>query len=350
MLHPNSNHISVTYRNNLTSFPISSISFLLFPIHRLFFRKMLTHITFQCADSPLGRFDPAALTDQAAMELLVSGFSDSCQRQFQGPTGEFRDVSSWDIVMSHHEGKVLELEILGMAGDDEEALSGTFETKYLPRSMHTLVIAYCSFESSFSFAGLPPTSQSLNIIEVPFSGTLDWASLPEEIDRIALVNTGFSGSVDLTVLPDSLKELSLRSNRFEGEICLTSLPPRMFLLLIQDSNLTGSVDLSRLPETLVELDLSSNGLTGEVSLEALPVKMQCLNISDNAFTGELAIDTLPAAMCDLFVFANDFSGEIDLSVAHAGFRLDAHSEPQFAHRRGTKMRNAKLRVKKRNDA
>ena len=182
---------------------------------------------FSLADTGLFRANPATLSDQTRMELLIAESPDALHQKFSDKEGDYLDVCEWESVACDDDGNVTKIDF------------GIFE-----------------LGGSVSLDHLPPMLEYLDIsrldiyIRYPklyLSGTLDAALLPRYMTVCNLKNNLFSGCVDFTQFPPTMREILLASNEFSGGVVLNKLPATLTTLFLDKNKFSGNLDLTALP-------------------------------------------------------------------------------------------------------
>ena len=248
-------------------------------------------------DTSLGRVDYSLLSDQTLMEMLIRGFDDESQKEFQDNDGMHLDVCKWSCIKCDDDERVVEID------KNNEDLSGSIEISYVPPKVKVLIITSWR------------TSQ--------LSGSADFTHLPEGMEDMRLNNNELTGNIDLTHLPIEMKDLRLNKNQLTGEIDLTHLPYGVELLFLNGNQFTGEIDLTHLPERISQLTLNNNQLTGGIDLTRLPDGMRYLTLNNSQLTGSLFISNLPPLMILLDIRANLFNAiAVVDSQTHATVKLE----------------------------
>ena len=251
------------------------------------------------ADLPLSRFDPSTLSAQASMELLVEGLGTMTKKHFQEENGEYKDLAEWKGVTLRTDGDVYKISWNAWSGIPVEAMRGTFDFRYLPRTLFELCLEGVKCQCTLDFAALPDQVTSLRLSYCYFTGSVDLAAFPASITEIEIQGDpwgqgpGLTGSVDLTRLPPRLKVLNIRDTQISGTINLEHLNPTLEKLRLNDNNFSGSVTFNNLPATLRDIQLSNNVFCGEIDLSGVPTTLEELNITGNDFSGTLDLSKVP---------------------------------------------------------
>ena len=263
-------------------------------------------------DPALGRFDSSTLSEQMLMELLMQGFDSGFQADYLDAPGEFTDISKWDIVTMDANGEVTQVNIPSIVDQlfGEVNVTGTLETKYVPRGINCFSIVNVQLAGTFDVASLPDSIDELGIERVPFTGTFDCTSMPASLIEGKIRNTNLSGSLDLTALPPKIKDLYIDKNKFSGSIDLTKLPASIMYFDLHKNQLSGSIDLTHLPAGLLELELQGNQFSGSISLESLPSCLQRLDVSSNQLEGTIGVTYISPELQSVRIYENNFSGTV----------------------------------------
>ena len=175
-------------------------------------------IAFPCIDSSLGKMDPSMLSDQARMELAVTGLTDESCEEFRDNEGVFLDACEWVATKCDSDGNVTGLCL-------ETTYWGTLCLDFFPQSLNDIRIS-CNgnLTGTVDTALLPPRLTVLHLDDNSFIGSVDMTALPATLEYFDIQENKFSGGCDLTALPSSLEELIVCDNLFSGSLCLGTLP------------------------------------------------------------------------------------------------------------------------------
>ena len=247
-------------------------------------------MTFQkalllCADPHLGRVDYSSLSDQTLMEMLLNGFDEDAQKQFQDEHGMYLDVCQWTFVTCDDAENVIKISQI-------EGTSGVLSLSCIPSKVKRVDLSY---DILFDISGKKLT------------GSIYLEHLPQSTTNLCVSYHHLSGSVDLTQLPRQMEELHLQKNLFTGSVDLTRLPQCMMALYLQQNQFTGSVDWTNLPQSLQHLGLGNNQFTGSVDLSKLPQNMRFIDIDKNFFCGSFIATNLPPNISTIIASGNQFS-------------------------------------------
>ena len=267
-----------------------------------FFYSIFSMLLFPCIDPALGRLDYASLSDQARMEILVSGLDEASRKCVQDENGAIIDVCDWPSITCDDEGNVIRMKPQARFADRR----GTLYLDYIPPK--------CVY---FSIS-----------VRTNLTGTLTTSLLPQVLEVFACSNNKFFGTVDFTSLPSAMREFSIANNNFSGSCDLTKLPKGLTALEIGSNNFTGSLDLTALPLGLTDFDAGCNAFSGEIQLHKLPPTLVSLFIDGNSLTGKFSLVNPPDALEEVVASDNEFSGDavmshrIGFGVKLAGNNID----------------------------
>ena len=280
---------------------------------------MLFHLA---AVDPLGRFDPASLSDQTIMELFADQLG-NVREWLYTADGDYQWVCDWAGVTCT-DGNVTQitqelcikstssaLVRVGFLPPHLESLAiGSYfdsvrlrnriaiESEKLPSGLKCINIRNCNFTEGLDFVALFASLEALETITFlsnRLGEMVDLSALPRTTEDCALIETELFGRCQLVGLPDRLIFLNCKTNRLEGEIDLTQLPASLKLLDLSENKLEGKISLQSLPDRLQRLKLAQNAFIGGVDLRGLPVDLRELDIQRNNFTGVLALAHVPGA-------------------------------------------------------
>ena len=228
-------------------------------------------------ESQFGRLDYALLPDQALMEMLVDGFSETIKERYLDKNGMFLDVCDWGGVVC-----------------DDDANVKCVESFY--------------GDGSISLEFIPPKVGAFFMNVAKLSGTFSASTLPEGMEYFEIGDNSFKGTVDFTSLPETMQQLSLYYNFFTGSAELDSLPKALTRLWVQHNEFSGSLNLTKLPPNFEYLDASSNAFSGKFRLENVPKNTHTINASENRFD-EVAI--VPSNVCDVYLRGSGVTSVVD---------------------------------------
>ena len=248
-------------------------------------------------DPALGRLDPMLLSNQAMMEPLIQGCTDTSKAILQDANGEYEEYTAWNIVQCACGGE----SIIFMP---DIHLEGTLSFEFLPRTTKGVYI------------GLDLSAWAPLLF-----GTLDTEALPECLGEFIAKWQGFTGTVDMSKLPPNLQTLNIYSNKFSGSADLTALPGSLNILNIGKNKFSGSVNLEKLREALATLEMEENQLCGTLTLDKLPETLTKLNTFRNQFTGDVVIDNLSEQLKDINLENKALHGSVILKVSHNSLRV-----------------------------
>ena len=183
------------------------------------------HLLLTAMDPSMSRFNPADFDDQTCMEMLFQGFDMNLQARFQDMHENFvafcHPQSAFVVgcIRCNANEEVTQICILGSVHSSAVALTGTLETRFLPRKLERLRIARRSGDpkrkesevgGTIDFVAMPDALTSIQLIGVAFSGTVAFRQLPSSLLHLHLSQCVFSGSADLTALPNTLVQAFLK--------------------------------------------------------------------------------------------------------------------------------------------
>ena len=256
-------------------------------------------------DIEFDMFAPVVLPQQALMEHLISGLSDS--KEFKDANDNMLDIHDWRGVTCNSEGDVEMIEW-------DEIEEGDIDTRWVPSTVRILSIVQSEVCGSIDFLVLPEGLVELLIECTCFSDAVDLRNIRSSIRSIELESNDFSGSVHLSGLANTLEVLSLSGNAFTGTVDLGALPESMVSLNLGRNELTGVVDLRHLPSNLGALFLRHNAFHGSIDLDSLPASLHTLYLSHNKLEGEVNLESFPESLTSLCLDHNKLSGSFDMSL------------------------------------
>ena len=221
-----------------------------------------------------------SMTDQAMMEMLISGLSAKSKDHFQASNESYLDVCDWDFVECDTKDRVISIFFNGPT-----CFRGSVFLEYIPRCVIEFSVAY-----------------------IPFEGTLDTTALPDRMHTLDIDTTHLSGTVNFTKFPERITTLRLESNHFTGSCDLTALPAALVTLSLSGNQFSGSLDLYTLPRTMGSLDISHNSFSGEFALCDHPDTLLCIDAQRNGFQG---VAVAPKDGVEVRLFGNDITAVVD---------------------------------------
>ena len=186
------------------------------------------HLLLQSADfSPLGRFDPATLTEQEVMEIMFAPDNFDQARVQLGGGGE--DRCSW----------------LGVECNKAKNVTSII--------WHGTVIA---LKGNFNFEMLPTHLTRLILYMQEMSGEIQTSRLPEGLDMLIVQACHFTGTVDMQSLPPKLRKLIITGNEITHISDIRGLPKRMEICKVNEMNVReAKIFVGKLPSSALEIDL-----------------------------------------------------------------------------------------------
>ena len=157
-------------------------------------------------DPSLGRLDYASLSQQALMELLISGVKEVSK--ICGSREAPLDVAEWCGVQLH-----TSRETVRKIDWNFVKLGGSLLVQWAPSSLERMSIRHNSLVGSLETENLPANLRYLNLEGNRLCGTVDLTHLPACLDALDLSKNQLSNSIDLTRLPACLQELKLSHNQ-----------------------------------------------------------------------------------------------------------------------------------------
>ena len=225
-----------------------------------------------CADpSILGRFDKASLSDQNLMELFVGEFKDVGIAKDMDTN--FISIEKWSVL---HLDAAKHVTTINMSL--ENVVFGGSYTNF--RSIEE----GCFDEGgSVDFQYVPPTVISLRIVHLYLSGTIETRDLPRGLKTLEIPSNKISGTFDTAALPGSLESVDVSYNKLEGSVHLESLPEALKYFRVQNNTFTGDLEFDALPEGLISMNLAHNRFEGEIKLINLPKSLREAELDENLF-------------------------------------------------------------------
>ena len=272
---------------------------------------MLFALSLICADDQhaLGRLDYDSLSDQARMEIHISGMAAPAKARVQDPNGGYLDMCDWPCNTCDENGKLIKIAPIKRHIE----LAGTLRMDFLPQTVKHFTISMKTIQGTIETKFLPPVLEYLDIADNEFFGTLDFKTLPRAMVEFRITNNKFSGGCDLTALPPDLRSLEIADNDFTGDLVLTHLPA-----------------------SLRDFDAGCNHFVGELQLDSLPPLLESLFIDKNHFCGQFRLLNVPEELAEVVAshnsFAKDavvlgsFAERLSLEDAGVEFVLDENGE------------------------
>ena len=261
----------------------------------LLIKKMHIVSLIVCPDSEnLQRLDPALLSQQALMEMLVEGFKD--KSMFQDKNGNYADISEWPHVFLK-DGRVVELstrdfpsQIRRLENGPSGKFGGTLNLQFLPNSVKYLTITGQAMTGTINTKFLSAEMYSLQLSKNAFEGSFALDSLPPSISEVSIKENNFCGALNLSCSLPNLRHFWAQSNKFQGSIDLENLPKSLEILNLEDNQLVGSANLNKLPQRLLHLFLGRNsGLCGALFTSALSPWLESLTLSHMTLRGNVKL-------------------------------------------------------------
>ena len=269
-------------------------------------------------DPSLGRLDYDSLSDQALMEMLISGMQDKSKEIFQDGNGNFTDACDWNA--RDWEGpdvRCTNKRVVEIALWNFRFASKQFPFEFIPPLVTSFRFTFSRLCGTLHTPFLPTILEKFNVQNNDLNGSIDFKGLPRRLHFLSLSSNRFCGSLLLADLPDTMAMLDAQLNYFSGEIMLDSLPPTMEEILLGHNELTGPIHIQRLPNSMEIIDVRSNWLSGEFRLLALPPNLREIDISDNSLEERAVISGTTGDMFFKLVHSNIESVIDDKGGEHA---------------------------------
>ena len=242
-------------------------------------------LIFTSADH-LGRFDTSSLSDQALIELFVSGFNDV--NFAKDANGDFIDIQLWKAVKFDKTGKLFSINMIDYGG--------VFHDRNPNPSIQTR-----------SFCG---------------GGSVDLKYIPPSVRIFRLKSMLLTGTIDTAALPPDLQIFDVNDSCFEGSFCVKTLPKELREVVVSHNQLSGSLDIENLPPQVRIFSVRNNNFSGLIHLCSLPNKLCTLDIQRNHFEGTLEIRNAPKSLYAVFAQFNNFAKDTRIIEVHDGLRVE----------------------------
>ena len=197
---------------------------------------MLHPLIFTCVDPALSRLDYELLSDQARMEIFVSGLNAESKTNITDAHSMLIDVCDWPAVTCDAERNVIVIKCYRQ---------GTANA------------------GSVLFDFLPPKVTHVAASMRSVTGTIETRLLPKGLTIFDVSDNSFYGTIDFSQIPRNVIEFRIPSNDFRGRCDFAHLPPQLQSLEIADNAFFGSILLIALPETLIDFDAGNNDFSGK---------------------------------------------------------------------------------------
>ena len=234
-------------------------------------------------DPALGRLDHHSLSDQALMEMLISGMDEEDQEYYQDGNDNFLDVCEWSVVTCTDE------RVTAVNVRYKEFGETQFPFRFIPPNVSHFQGEGSNLHGTLDTAELPQSLLDFNVADNKLHGTLNWKGLPQKLEILIIHGNKFCGSLALSDLPRSLKDFEAGENQFSGEISLNDLPPALEELWLYGNSLTGSIYIEKLPESIKNISLDENSLSGDFRMDTFPANLSRLDVSKNAFSPKVVL-------------------------------------------------------------
>ena len=241
-------------------------------------------------DAALGRLDYHSLSDQALMEMLISGMDEEDQEYYQDGNDNFLDVCEWSVVTCTDE------RVTSVNVRYKEFGETQFLFRFIPPNVSHFQGEGSNLHGTLDTAELPQVLLDFNVADNELHGTLNWKGLPQKLETLMIDENNFCGSLALSDLPRSLKDFEACNNQFSGEISLNDLPPALEELWLYGNLLTGSIHIEKLPESIRNISLGGNSLSGDFCMDTFPASLSHLDVSKNAFSAKVVLKKSNRAM------------------------------------------------------
>ena len=243
-------------------------------LHFYFIPHLLT------IDPSLGRLDYDSLSDQALMEMLISGMTTEYKQVFQDENGHYVDVCDWKTFgftnIGCTDARVTAIKVATYAFNDAQ-----FPFEFIPPLVQSFWMMDCNLHGTLNPSNLPQNILKFDVGGNALDGSIDCKGFPKSIESIILFENAFSGSLALSHLLDSVVSFEAPTNKLSGELTLDALPLSMEVLILSQNNFSGPIFIKKLPNGMNCLDLSRNSFSGEFRLLVLPPSLEKIDISEN---------------------------------------------------------------------
>ena len=195
------------------------------------FEILMMFTLLTSADTHIGRFDPAMLTDQQLMELFFT--PDDRRSQNYGEFADPDDVCSWDGVTCTNDGTVQNI-----------SWSSVF----------------CRIIGTIDFLKMPQHMIELTFFDAELSGEINTSSLPQSLFRFCVRGCNFHGSLDVSQLPRGLCSFGVSANSITAVSSIVNLPSTILEFIICEEFLdTKSIHIGKLPSPCGRIEISGCG-------------------------------------------------------------------------------------------
>ena len=241
-------------------------------------------------DPALGRLDYDSLSDQALMEILISGMNNYEKANFQDENGNFLEISEWDGVQFESD-RVTSIQWLYLEFSEQQ-----FPFAFIPLLVRCFQVSHASLCGTLDPSLLPTTLDDFDVSINALDGSIDFSAFPRAMQTIDISWNLFAGSCALGDLPDALTHFIANHNVFEGEIVLSDLPVKMEKLILNGNRLTGPLRIESLPASVEEISLAWNKLSGDFYMGSFPESLQKVDFSNNPMSGKAILSRVDGEM------------------------------------------------------
>ena len=167
-------------------------------------------------DPSLGRLDYESLSDQALMEMLISGMTTEYKQVFQDENGHYVDVCEWKTFgftnISCTDARVTDIK----------------------------AVRYAFNDAQFPFEFIPPLVKSFWMMDCNLHGTLNPSVLPQNILKFDVGGNSLDGSIDCKGFPKKIEAIIFFENALVAFCPSLTCPIRSFYLTRQQTSSVGS--------------------------------------------------------------------------------------------------------------
>ena len=235
-------------------------------------------------DPALDRLDYDSLSDQALMEMLITGMKKEPKKIYQDKRGNFKDIADWKF----HECKVGHLTFSLF---DNKAFGDTqFPFHFIPSHVKTFLLHNCNAHGTLDTSILPRTLVAFEVPRNNLYGSIDWAAFPRALTQIDIGKNRFCGSLVLSDLPEGLNEFIAKGNDFSGNLSMKGLPPNLTHISLKKNKLSGPLYIDEYPRGEdFYIDLSHNDFEGKVEIRGEPPRFTTINVQETSMNGIIVV-------------------------------------------------------------
>ena len=212
------------------------------------------------------------------MELLIGDLKETLQYKILTDDGDFKDVCDWEGVQCNSAGNVTKVEMASYASPE---CGETLNLAFMPPHVTFFSFSMNSVRGTLDTQSLPAGLRILRVTQtLLMSGSIETKHLPRGLTELDLELNAFDGELDLNALPPALVLLNVLFNKFTGSVNMKKLPATLSSLFIGGNQFFGGLDFSSLAESIEDIDVCNNRFSGSFVLTNVPPRLRWIDASN----------------------------------------------------------------------